>query len=357
MIRSITVIGGGGTGHTAAAFLTSKGFRVALCDSGNFQREMDDVNEQGGILLRGRSGVVGFFTPALATTDHACALKDAERILVCVPATRHEEAAMAIAPHLRPGQHILLSPGNLGSFIFRRVFDEAGIDPAANIIAELEGNLCPCRLSAKAEATVGLPIRTKKVAALPGSRTEEFIAFCEGVLEFVPNKNVFEGALLSDNYVLHIGTSLLSAATIEAMGEDFVLFQHGLSDAAIHCVEAIRQERIRLLAAFGLTERDSATEFFEELRDWRNHPEYDVFRTLAGPDSLTHRYVAEDCYACASLALSCARRLGVAMPTLESIMTLADAVNQRDYLSEGRTLENLGFGQGRSMDEIVAAIS
>ena len=157
--------------------------------------------------------------------------------------------------------------------------------------------------------------------------------------------------------MLHIGTSLLSAATIEAMGEDFVLFQHGLSDAAIHCVEAIRQERIRLLAAFGLTERDSATEFFEELRDWRNHPEYDVFRTLAGPDSLTHRYVAEDCYACASLALSCARRVGVAMPTLESIMTLAGAVNQRDYLSEGRTLENLGFGQGRSMDEIVAAIS
>ena len=356
MLRNITVIGGGGTGYAATAYLTRKGFRVTLCDNERFTREMEDIREQGGLLLRGRAGV-GFYTPTGATTDHAEALKDAELIFICVPATRHEEVARTIAPHLRPGQHLLISPGNLGSFVFRRVLDDAGIDPQANIIAELEGNLCPCRITAKAEVTVGLPIRQKKVAALPGSRTAEFIRFCEGVLDFIPNRNVLEGALLSDNYVLHIGTSLLSAATIEAMGEDFILFQHGLSNAAVNCVEAVRQERVRLLAAFGLQERDCATDFFRELRDWKNHPEYDVFRTLSGPDSLTHRYVAEDCCACASLALSCAHRLGIPMPTLEAIVTLASAVNGRDYLAEGRTLENLGFDGEQSMEEIVAAVS
>ena len=355
MIRNITVIGGGGTGYAATAYLTMKGFEVTICDNERFTREIEDIHEQGGLLLRGRAGV-GFFRPVEATTDYAKALASAELIIVCVPATRHQEVAETIAPYLRPGQNLLISPGNLGSFTFRRVFDAHGVG-SGTIIAELEGNLCPCRITAKAEVTVGLPIRKKKVAALPGSRTAEFIDFCEGVLEFIPNRNVFEGALLSDNYVLHIGTSLLSAATIEAMGEDFVLFQHGLSDAAVHCVEAVRQERIRLLAAFGLTERDSATEFFEELRDWHNHPEYDVFRTLSGPDSLTHRYVAEDCRACASLALSCAHRLGVSMPTLEAIVTLASAVNGCDYLSEGRTLENLGFDAAQTVPEIVAAIS
>ena len=100
---------------------------------------------------------------------------------------------MAIAPHLRPGQHILLSPGNLGSFIFRRVFDEAGIDPAANIIAELEGNLCPCRLSAKAEATVGLPIRTPRRWPPSPAAARGVHRLLRGRAGFVPNKNVFEG--------------------------------------------------------------------------------------------------------------------------------------------------------------------
>ena len=137
--------------------------------------------------------------------------------------------------------------------------------PDSVIIAEMEGNLCPCRLTAPAEVTVGLPIRAKKISALPGSKTAEFMERNKGVLDFIANKHVLEGALLSDNYVLHIGTTLLASSTVDAMGEEFILFQHGLTDYAVHCTEAIRRERIRLLAAFGLEERDSATEFFEEL--------------------------------------------------------------------------------------------
>lgn len=356
MIQNITVIGGGSTGYAAAAYFTAKGFSVALCDHEGFSGVLEDVRQTGGILMRGCAGR-GLYTPAMVTTDHKKALERAELIVVCVPAARQEEVAGTIAPYLRAGQHILLSPGNLGSFAFRRALDESGADPGANIIAELEGNLCPCRISGRAEVTIGLPIRTKRVSALPGRRTAEFIAFAEGVLDFAPNRNVFEGALLSDNYVLHIGTTLLSAARIEEMGERFVLFQHGLSGAAVSCTEAIRQERRALVGRFGLEERDSATGFFEELRDWRNHPEYSVFRTLAGPDSLTHRYVAEDCWACGALALSCADRLGLPMPTLRAVIQLASSINGVDYAGTGRSLENLGFEASLSMEEIVAQIS
>lgn len=356
MIQHITVFGGGSTGYAATAFLSSKGFSVTLCDHEGFAPVLNEVRQAGGILMRGSAGR-GFYAPAAVTTDPQAALKEAELILVCVPAMRQEEIAETIAPYLRAGQHILLSPGNLGSFGFRRVLDAHGIDPEANIIAELEGNLCPCRISAPAEVTIGLPIRAKRVAALPGSRTAEFIAFAQGVLDFVPNRHVLEGTLLSDNYVLHIGTTLLSAAKIEELGEQFILFQHGLSDAAVACTEAVRQERMALVERFGLQERDSATEFFQELRDWKNHPEYQVFRTLAGPDSLTHRYVAEDCWACGALALSCAERLGVPMPTLGAILQLAASINGVDYAREGRNLRNLGFEDALSMEEILARIS
>ncbi len=354
MIQKITVIGGGSTGHAASAYFTGKGFQVTLCDHDGFAEALKAVEDCDGIMLRGKAGR-GIYKPACVTTDFEKAVKGADLIVVCVSAKRHPEIAEKIAPHMEEEQSVLIVPGNLGSFVFRDVFKEKGV-PESVIIAEMEGNLCPCRITAPAEVTVGLPIRAKKVAALPGRRTEEFMRRCEGVLDFIANKNVLEGALLSDNYVLHIGTTLLASSTVEQLGEDFILFQHGLTDYAVRCTEAVRQERIRLLAKFGLEERDSATEFFEELRDWKNHPEYSVFRTLKGPDSLSHRYVDEDAGACASMALSCANRLGVEMPVLKSIITLASAINGKDYCKEGRTLENAGYGPEMTMDEILEEI-
>lgn len=355
MIKNITVIGGGSTGHAAAAHLTGRGFAVTLCDNENFKEELDAVSAEGGVMLRGRAGR-GIYPLACVTQDFKQAVESAELLFICVPAARHREVAERIAPYMKEEQSVLILPGNLGSFIFRDVFQENNV-PKSVLLAEMEGNLCPCRLTAPAEVTVGLPIRAKKIAALPGSRTAEFIKRNEGVLDFIPNKNVLEGALLSDNYVLHIGTTLLASSTIDTMGEEFILFQHGLTDYAVHCTEAIRQERIRLLAAFGLEERDSATEFFEELRDWKNHPEYAVFRTLKGPDSLHHRYIEEDAAACASMALSCAERLKIEMPVLKSVITLASAVNEKDYYGEGRTLENSGFAPEISMEDIISEIS
>ena len=355
MVKNITVIGAGSTGHAASAYLTEKGFDVTLCDNERFKEELDAIKKFGGVMLRGHAGR-GIYKLTNVTHDFQVAVESAELIFVCVPAARHEEIARVIAPYVKEGQSILILPGNLGSFVFKKIFEENYVSEKV-ILAEMEGNLCPCRLTAPAEVTVGLPIRAKKVAALPGNMTEKFIKRNEGVLDFVANKNVFEGALLSDNYVLHIGTTLLASSTIDKMGKEFVLFQHGLTEYAVHCVEAIRQERIQLLAAFGLKERDSATDFFKELIDWKNHPEYSVFRTLEGPDSLKHRYIEEDTVACASLALSCAKRLGIEMPVLKSVVTLASAVNETDYYKEGRSLENLGFAEELTMKEIIEKIS
>ncbi|WP_059068238.1 NAD/NADP-dependent octopine/nopaline dehydrogenase family protein [Mediterraneibacter massiliensis] len=355
MIKYITVVGGGSTGHAAAAYLTGKGFAVTLCDNENFKEELEAVETEGGVMLRGRAGR-GIYPLACVTHDFKAAVESAELIFVCVPAARHREIAEQIAPYMKEEQSVLILPGNLASFIFKDVFEKNNV-PDSVIIAEMEGNLCPCRLTAPAEVTVGLPIRAKKISALPGSKTAKFMERNKGVLDFIANKHVLEGALLSDNYVLHIGTTLLASSTVDAMGEEFILFQHGLTDYAVHCTEAIRRERIRLLAAFGLEERDSATEFFEELRDWKNHPEYSVFRTLKGPDSLHHRYIEEDAVACASMALSCAERLGIEMPVLKSVITLASAVNEKEYYAEGRTLENSGFAPELSMEEIISRIS
>ena len=56
MVRKITVIGGGSTGHAAAALLTEKGYEVTICDHKGFAEELGAITEYGGIMLRGRAG-------------------------------------------------------------------------------------------------------------------------------------------------------------------------------------------------------------------------------------------------------------------------------------------------------------
>lgn len=355
MIQNITILGGGSTGFAAAAWLTAKGFRVTLCDNESFRPVLAEVEASGGILLRGNAGR-GLYKPARVTCDPAEAVPGAELLIICVPAKRHEEIAAFIAPYVEAGQDILISPGNLGSFVFRQVFDRLGVTGDVRI-SELEGNICPCRLTGSAEVTVGLPIRKKRVACMPGGKTDEVIKRLDGVFDFVANRNVFECALLSDNYVLHIGTCVLSATSIERMGSGFIMFQHALTPASIGLAAAIQAERKALVARLGLEERDSASGFLEELVDWKNHPEYNVFRTLDGPNSVRHRYIDEDAGACAALALSLAPRLGVSMPVLSAVVTLAGALNGVDYMETGRTLKNLGFPDDMSGEAIIRTIS
>ena len=354
MISNITVVGGGSTGFAVTAWLTAKGFSVTLYDNEDFKPALSQVEKNGGILLRGRAGC-GLFRPAAVTCDPAEAITGADLIIICVPARRHFEVAASIAPHVQPGQDILISPGNLGSFVFRDVFEKKGVSGIR--LSEFEGNICPCRLTGPAEATIGLPIRKKRIACLQGGQTGDVIKRLNGVFDLEANRNVFECALLSDNFVLHIGTCLLSATGIEKMGADFIMFQHALTPASIRLAAAVQAERKALLNRLGLDERDSASEFLEELADWKNHPEYSVFRTLAGPDSVSHRYIDEDAYACGALALSLARRFGVPMPVLDAVVKLAGILNGVDYMKIGRTLENLGFGEYICGEAIIRSVS
>ena len=166
MIKKITVVGGSSTGHAAAAIYSDRGFEVTLYDSAAYEKALNKVRELGTIQLRGKVRMISKI--AHVTTDPAEAVKGAELIAVHVMSSRHEEVARAIAPYVQDGQHILIVPGNLGAFVFRKVFDEMGVT-AKVTLTDQEGNLCPCRLTGDAEVTVGMELKPKRIASLPSS--------------------------------------------------------------------------------------------------------------------------------------------------------------------------------------------
>lgn len=354
MIKKITVVGAGSTGHAAAAIYSMKGFEVTLYDNEQFAARLAKVTELGGVSLRGK--VRGIGQVAHVTTDVKQAVESAELICVHVMSPRHEEVARAIAPHVHDGQHILIVPGNLGSFVFRKVFREMGVT-ADVTVTDQEGNLCPCRLTGDAEVTVGMPLKPKRIASLPVSDTDRVIKALEGVWEFKANKNVFECALNANNVVMHIGTTVLSASKIEAMGDDFILFQHAFTPASVHVGELIRAERMSVIQALGFEEHANPLGMYEKITHPDQYPELNVFRTLAGPNCIDHRYLNEDCSCGAAILLSFAKRLGLELPTLEAFTKVAGILTGWDYLGkDGRTLENLGFGPEMSVADVMAAV-
>lgn len=355
MAKKIAVIGGGATGHAVAAIMTMRGFEVRFHDDERFAANFDAIREFGFIELRG--GIHGTAMPAVITTDPAEAVTGADLIFVHVPADRHEEIARRIAPYVQDGQHILIIPGNLGSFIFRKVFQEMGVK-ADVTLSEKEGNFCPCRLSEPAEVTVGNKLNLKgKISALPASDTPRVLEALEGVVEYTANKNVFEAAIRTGNVVSHIASTILSAAEVERKGNKYSLFKYAFTPATLRCQEKIVAERAAVIEAMGFTAPGDPMAMFKRIQEIEKHPEIHMFyEYMDGPSALDHRYLHEDCGCGGAFAVSMAKHLGLEMPTLEAFLGVAGAINDRDYIHGGRTLENLGFSSDMTLEEIYAAI-
>lgn len=77
------------------------------------------------------------------------------------------------------------------------------------------------------------------------------------------------------------------------------------------------------------------------------------FRLTTGPDGIHYRYVTEDAYSGDSMLMSLGKLCGVETPLIRSFVTIASALNHRDFYAEGNTLENLGLAD-LSVEELNA---
>lgn len=348
MKKRIAVLGAGGTGQTAAADLTLAGCQVTLFENEKFSKSLDAVSEVGGVTIEG-AGRTGFAKIHKITTNIEEAIKDAEIIIVAVIAERHAEIAEICAPYLKDGQIILISPGNAGSIIFDNMLKDKGIKKDV-VIAELEGNLHPCRIIGPAKVIVAFPTKSKYVAAFPAKDTARVIEGLKGIYNLVPATNAFEAALNTPNVVVHLGASLLNIGAIDKSGGEYYLYSDGITPSIMTCAEALEAEKIALFKALGYVDR-TPLDLIRKVAIKDEFPELDIFRGLIGPTSADHRYITEDAGTCVSLIISLGEITGVPVPLSRAMVAIASAINQEDYLGNGRTLKNLGL-DGFTADEL-----
>lgn len=335
-MKKIAVLGGGGTGLTMAADLTIKGHEVRLYEEPGSWKNLKDVQTQGGIRMEGNAGS-GFAKVSLLTDSLEEAVKGAEVILVAVIATRHQKLARELGPLLADGQTVCFSAGNCGTLILRKY-----IPDGVNVVTgEMQGNVYPCRLVGKAVVSSAFPYMTKKAAAYPAKDTAALISAMEEVYPCAPAKNVLEAAFNSPNISIHLAGSLLNTCAIEK-NPDFCMYQEGLSQGVLTCIEQVEREKKIVMDAMGY-EHVSHLGMMKKLVEYGQHKELDAFRRVAGPSSMTHRYIEEDASTGQALMISLAHNLGFKLPCMEALVCLASVINGKDYLAQGRTAGYLGW--------------
>lgn len=335
-MAKICVLGAGGTGQCFAADMTLAGHTVTLWDNDPSMPE----RLKDGICLTG-GGRTGTAIPALLTSDLEQAVSSAELIVVCMVATAHQKLAERCAPLLTKKHTVFLSAGNAGSIRFHNALAAVHGPDHGILVGELEGNLYPCRRRAD-DVYMCWPLARRVVSAFPASRTPELQQALSGIIETTPGDNVLAGALNSPNAVIHLMASLLNLSKVEEMGADFCLFTHGMTPGIITMIDAMNKEKEAIYAAMGWTAR-SPMGHCHKVADKDNYPELNGFRSLAGPDSATHRYFSEDAYVCPTLLTSLGRVAGVPTPISSALLTLVNALHGTDYAAKGNTLENLGL--------------
>ena len=347
---NITVLGAGAGGTSVAFDCAAHGHQVRLFDFPEFPGNIAGIAEQGGIYAEG--DISGFSAISYAGHDIDRALDGAELIYVVGPAFSTEPFGKAVAGKLRPGQTVIVTPGSCGGALaFKRAAGLAVEDGSVRV-AETHTLHYAVRLTGPGRVRVFLKLKAGNLlAALPGSDTGAILEMIADVYPSMePAKNVIQTSLQNANPVIHPAVSLCNSARIEGEG-DFLFYEEGVSDSVGRIIESVDKERIAIgerlgIKVFSDPEMGLRQGYMLENNYGSGYREAPGFLGITAQPQLDHRYINEDVGYGLVFMSQLGQQVGVATPTIDSLIRLASVLMNRDYAGEAlRTPESLGIGK------------
>lgn len=343
-VRRAAVIGAGAVGCATAGYLVRRGLEVTIQDVQ--EKLVAPLRESGCVRL---SGVIKGDAPlALATTDPAEAVAGAELVVTAVPASAHATVARSLAPHLREGAVVVLQPGaTLSAVAFLHAAHQSGLAADVTPVETLNA-IFTARLSAPGAVDVFAVKRSVSYAALPSNRTRAVGRMLEPLFPcLTPARSVLDVSLHNMNAIMHPPVTLCNIGPIDR-GEHFLFYKDGGTPHVMKLVEGADRDRMALCHAMGV-EAQSVQQWYEQVYGLDQPTLYEriqacvPYDTIAGPTSLDTRLMLEDIPTGLVPYCSLGELVGLSLPTVRSLVTLAGALYGRDFWAEGRTLANLGL--------------
>ena len=345
-MKKITILGGGNGAQALAGHLASKGFPVTLFEHPRFRKQVHHLEKEGTLELRGAISANG--TLAGVTTDPGEAMRDADIAYFLAPSFAQEEMFSLLAPHFRPGQKLLLMPGNFGSLMLQQSL--GGSLPDGFLAAESDTMPYACRIEAPGVINVWGVKNFMAAAALPAEQTETFIASVQDAfpVPLRPAPNIISIGLSNTNMILHCPTMIMNAGRIESEDEGFRFYGDGMTESVCAVMEAMDRERMAVGRALGLNLLSTMDDMKELYSIRGNTLRETILNNTAycghgkdSPSSMKYRYLTEDVPYLLVPVFGIGKKLGVPMPVTESIIRLASVIAGEDYLKTGRVLEGM----------------
>ena len=343
-MKNIAVLGGGNGAQALAGHLSSMGFPVTLFEHPEFYHSLQDLEGEKTIRLTGSVNALGKLD--MVTKDPAD-IEDADIIYYLAPSFAQEAILTLAAPHMKSGALLILMPGNFGALAMKESLGD--ILPEDLTIAESDTIPYACRREGSGSIAVWGMKNFMAVSALPSRKTKSLI---DRILEYfpvplVPARNSLSIGLSNTNMILHCPAMIMNAGRIEAAEAPFRFYAEGMTDSVCAVMEAMDQERIDVGKALGLnllsTMEDMKKLYSLRGANLRETILYNDAYCGHGPDSpssMKHRYLTEDVPYLLVPTFQLGKRLGIPMPVMESVISLASVIAGEDYFSTGRTLKN-----------------
>jgi len=368
--KEIAVLGAGACGQAFAADLSLAGCKVRLYELPEFApSSLGEAIETHQIELGGaqinfkwfrRSGVAKLKT---VTTNISEATTGAGLIIVAIPALGHKTFFEKLIPCLEDGQVISIFPDNFGSLVLREMMRQRNCDAKVIIggwtsmpygVRKMEpGKLdCICR------------IYRLMYDALPSRDGDRFYRELKDLPAFDGLSLVERGDTMvsigfsNPNPIVHVPGSILNVGAMEVAGMEhqilgipkggYSMYKHGMSPAISTVQFAYYQELRKIAAVMGIRIIEHTEEqFFSKLSvmgvEYKAPFSEAIIPPIPGPRSTQDRYFIEDIGIGTVAYYNFAKKFGVEVPVIESLISLGSIICKKDFLKEGRSLKDMGI--------------
>jgi len=338
----VAVLGAGAIAYGCAAYLCREGHEPVLWSpSGNRGRSIS-----GGAPLVAQGAIEGSFHPQVAERCED-ALRDAEAVLIALPANGHKRVMDEAAPYLRPDQTVMISSHTSFSALYlAKLLAKRGIEVP---IVVWSTTVTAGRQTGDASVNVVVVRAKVDAATLPASASGKGFAVCRALFgdRFNERPDMLAIALSNLNPQNHMGIALCNFTRMER-GERWGQNEN-ITDSVGNLLQSLDDERLAIAEAFGYKVRT-----IQEHYHLSFHVEPGPVGAMSkvihergsggyGPTTIDTRYVLEDVPYGLLPTVLLGTLTGVGAPLHAAGIRIFSALYGRDLAAENDLLPELGL--------------
>ncbi len=357
----VAVLGAGNAGFAFSGHLSLLGHQVTLFENEKFKESLEQVACSRTIKLTGQfKSKVDLYG---VTTDMEEAVTRAEVIIIPVPAFAQDSMFNSYLKFAQKGQMVIFFPGNYAGLRFYKSLIEDGMSDRITI-AESDTIPYAARKTQGNEVAI-LGIKNKLYfSVIPSKRTGENLKILNHIFNglFLEAPNVLFTSLNNSNCIAHCPAAVLNVGWIETSRGKFSFFGEGMSPSVCRVIEDVDREQGNLGAFLGMRIIPEKEFYYEYYGIKKCKTLYEtiqlseIHKSTKAPASLEDRYVTEDVpYGLVPLS-TLSRQYGLKTPTTDSIIHLANVLNEANYFETGITPLKLGI-DGLSKNELLKYVN